>query len=403
MQRFTARQYLAIDIANNFGLDKLTWDERLDWFQRHEAALESYVSTAETPALYHAGVQAYRAVQRGEPIGYPVSFDATSSGLQILACLTGDRRAAEICNVVNRKVDGKTQRADAYTIIYQMMMRVLGEDGQLKREDTKQAIMTAFYGSKAVPKEVFGEGPLLNLFYATMGEAAPAAWELNEAFLAMWDNTKLCNSWVLPDNFHVHVKVMGQVQQTVHFLGNNYDTFRKVNMTQEEGRSLGANTTHSIDGMIVRELTRRCSYDPKVIQRVLAALNDGGEEQGSDDDAYLVRRLWEHYLASGYLSARILDHLFYDNAHLVDAEVIKELIRSLPRVPFQLMTVHDCFRCLPHYVNDLREQYNRQLYLIAKSNLLQFIVSQILGRQVQVDKLDPTLADDILEADYALS
>ena len=397
MQRFTPKQYLQLDIASNYGLDKANWDVRLDWFQRHEATLEAYVDSAETPALYYAGVQAYRAVQRGEPIGYPISMDATSSGLQLLAVLTGDRKAASICNVVNTG-----HRMDAYTVIYQMMLGVLGEDGQLTRNDTKQAIMTALYGSKAVPKEVFGEGPLLNLFYATMGEAAPAAWELNEAFLSMWDNTKLCNSWVLPDNFHVHVKVMGQVQNTVHFLGGNYDTFQKVNMTQEEGRSLGANTVHSLDGMIVREMVRRCSYDPKTIIRVLDALDDVGE-MGCDDDAYMVRKLWTHYQMSGYLSARILDHLFYDNIHMVDAEVIKDLIRSLPRVPFQLMTVHDCFRCLPNYGNDLREQYNLQLHLIAKSNLLQHLVSQILGRPVQVDKVDPTLADDILEADYALS
>lgn len=397
MQRFTPKQYLQLDIASNYGLDKANWEVRLDWFQRHEATLEAYVDSAETPALYHAGVQAYRAVQRGEPIGYPVSMDATSSGLQLLAVLTGDRKAASICNVVNTG-----HRMDAYTVIYQMMLNALGEEGQLTRLATKQAIMTALYGSKAVPKEVFGEGPLLNLFYATMTEAAPAAWELNEAFLSMWDNTKLCNSWVLPDNFHVHVKVMGQVQHTVHFLGGNYDTFHKVNMTQEEGRSLGANTVHSLDGMIVREMTRRCSYDPKVIIRVLDALEDVGE-MGCDDDAYMVRKLWTHYQMSGYLSARILDHLFYDNVHMVDAEVIKDLIRSLPRVPFQLMTVHDCFRCLPNYGNDLRYQYNLQLHLIAKSNLLQHLVSQILGRPVQVDKVDPTLADDILEADYALS
>lgn len=397
MQRFTPKQYLQLDIASNYGLDKANWEVRLDWFQRHEATLEAYVDSAETPALYYAGVQAYRAVQRGEAIGYPISLDATSSGLQILACLTGDRKAASICNVVNTG-----HRMDAYTVIYQMMLDVLGEEGQIKRDDTKRAIMTAFYNSKAVPKEVFGEGPLLNLFYATMGEAAPAAWELNEAFFDMWDPTKLCNSWVLPDNFHVHVKVMGQVQNTVHFLGGNYDTFQKVNMTQEEGRSLSANTIHSLDGMIVREMTRRCSYDPKVIIRVLDALQDVGE-MGCDDDAYMVRKLWTHYQMSGYLSARILDHLFYDNVHMVDAEVIEALIRSLPRVPFQLMTVHDCFRCLPNYGNDLRQQYNLQLHLIAKSNLLQYLVSQILGRPVQVAKLDPTLADDILEADYALS
>lgn len=63
----------------------------------------------------------------------------------------------------------------------------------------------------------------------------------------------------------------------------------------------------------------------------------------------------------------------------------------------------DCFRCLPQYANDLREQYNRQLHLIAKSELLSFLLSQLMKRPVRVGKLDPTLADDILNSDYALS
>ena len=61
------------------------------------------------------------------------------------------------------------------------------------------------------------------------------------------------------------------------------------------------------------------------------------------------------------------------------------------------------FRCLPNYGNDLRMQYNRQVFEIARSNLLSFIVSQILQRRVSLGKLDPKLYLDILSTDYALS
>ena len=61
------------------------------------------------------------------------------------------------------------------------------------------------------------------------------------------------------------------------------------------------------------------------------------------------------------------------------------------------------FRCHPNYANDLREQYARQLMLIAKSELLSDLISQIIGRTVKVGKLDPELHLEIMDTDYALS
>jgi hypothetical protein len=398
MRKFTGLQYLQIDIASNYGLDKKTWDERLKWFADNEHCLMEMLASAETPALYYAGVKAYEKAKAGLPSGYPVSLDATASGLQILAAVTGDRLAASLCNVIDTG-----NREDAYTGVYSTMLDKIGEGAKIKREQCKEAVMTALYGSKAVPKRVFGEGNLLEIFYETMKELAPAAWELNEAFLDMWDPEALCNSWVLPDNFHVHVKVMNQVTETVHFLNEPFDTYRKVNAPVEKGRSLGANTIHSIDGMIVREMTRRCNYDPQVINRVWEALDGRGLTIGTEEDDDMVATLWHHYRQSGYLSARILDHLHVDNIDLVDATVLRELLTSLPQTPFQIMSIHDCFRCLPNHANDLRTQYNLQLQMIAKSDLLQFLVSQLLGREVSVDKLDPELWRDVADAEYALS
>jgi hypothetical protein len=399
-QTFTARQYLMIDIANNFGLDKKNWDDRLAWFKENEHCLMDLVKQAETPALYYAGVKAWEAVQRGEPIGYLISLDATASGFQCLAALTGDHSAAQLCNVVDT---GK--REDAYTVVYNFMMSVLGEDSKIDRADTKQAIMTALYGSKAQPKKVFGTGKLLKTFYAVMNHLAPAAWKLNEAFLAMWNPQALINSWVLPDNFHVHVKVMNQEEETVHFLNKPYTTFRTVNAPKEDGRSLGANCIHSADALIVREIARRCDHDPAQVQYLYEVLETYSEHPAEEDNISLkmVETLWQHYLDSGYLSARIMDYLHADTVHLVDREVVKELLDSLPKKPFKVLSIHDCWRCLPAYGNDIRWQYNNQLMLIAKSNLLQFLLSQIMGKEIKITKQDPDLWKSIMESNYSLS
>jgi hypothetical protein len=399
MQTFTPREYLKIDIANNFGLDKLTWHERIRWFDQHESQLDDLTSGAKEPALFYAGIKAWRDVLAGRPIGYMVSLDATSSGLQLLAALTGDPFAAQICNVVDTG-----SREDAYTVVYNRMLQRIGDTAKISRDDTKDAIMTALYSSKAVPKQVFGEGALLDVFYTTLQELAPAAWELNETMLALWDPNTDCHSWILPDNFHVHVKVMAQVRETVHFLNEPFDVFYNVNAPIAEGRSLGANTIHSLDGMIVREITRRCDYNPQKIDRLkeLVHIASCGITTTRAKDR-MVQTLWANYQATGYLSARILDYLDPLNMGHVDRAEIKVLLDSLPAKPFKVVSIHDCFRCLPHYANDLRRQYNLQLQLIAKSQILSSIISQLIGKPVPVQQMDPNLWQQIGQTNYALS
>lgn len=409
MQTFTGMQYLRIDVANNFGLDKDDWSDRLQWFAENESNLDSLVSQAAEPALFYAATQAYKKARAKEVVNYPISLDATSSGLQILAAITCDRKAAMLCNVINT---GK--REDAYINLFHIMrdnmLKIDGEQaGRLKRDDLKDAIMTSLYGSEAVPKEVFGEGMQLKCFYGTMKEEAPIAWALNEAFLAMWQPDATEYKWTLPDNFHVITKVMDTETETVHFLNNKYDIHRKVNRAKKKGRALGANTIHSLDGMIVREITRRCNYDVLQINNVrdfCTHISKGAIVMGQildDADAEMVKVLWNHYTSTGYLSARILDHLYAHNSSLVDVNVILELVDSLPAKPFEVIAVHDCFRVLPNYGNDLRKQYNLQLALLARSEILSSLIEQIIGRPFQAPKGDPSMWVEILDADYSLS
>lgn len=412
MQTFTGLQYLAMDIASQFGLDKKDWNERLAWTAEHEDHLEDLLPQAETPALYYAAVQAYRATQRGEPTGYAISLDAASSGLQLLAVLIGCEASAKLCGVVSTG-----HREDAYTVIYRAMCDILnsgdlseqaGDDvviaGGITRADCKRAIMTSLYGSTAVPKEVFGEGEQLAVFLETMQKMAPGAWELNQALQALWQPGALSHDWVLPDNFHVHVPVMAPVEKTFQFLNRPVRITVKENQGTKESRSLGPNIVHSIDGMIVREIHARCDYDKDVIEKVYATLLQGPSKNRSMSRVMdvMVKTLWAHYKASGFLSARILQYLDRHNLYLIDNKsAIVDLVCSLPELPFKVMSIHDCFRVHPNYGNDIRKQYNQVLSEIAGSNLLSYIASQIVGYHLPANKIGD-LSSQILEADYAL-
>lgn len=145
MQLFSAKEYLKIDVANNFGLDKEDWDVRIKWFDDNEPELEKLAKLPEhkggpeKPAMFFAGVQAYRDMQAGKPIGYGISLDATASGMQLLAVLTECEKSAMICNVLDA---GK--RMDGYTANYEEMQRRTqaegGAAGSIQRKVTKLAL-----------------------------------------------------------------------------------------------------------------------------------------------------------------------------------------------------------------------------------------------------------------------
>ena len=418
MQTFTPEQYLMIDVANNFGHDKLPWDDRISWFQDNEYNLAELIPQAESPALFVAGIKAYSDHMQGMPISYPISLDATASGAQLLAAMVGCEISASQCNLVDT---GK--REDLYTNVYATMdelveqiaqkMEASGmefEGGKLERADVKDAVMTSFYGSKAVPKKYFGEGEQLARFYEAVTTMMPGAWWLNEKLLSLWDPEALAHSWILPDNFHVVVNNMVHVTESVMFLNKPYDVTTLENQTSETGLSIVANANHSVDGMVVREMGRRCMFKPAVVAQLMelcltAPTHVDVEFKPVLEDDIQLDNLLGHYRISGFLSARVMEFTNARNFYILsmeEREALWKLLDSLPKKPFNILTTHDCFRAHPNYGNDLRRQYNQILAEISESDLVSDIASQITGRDVVIPKLGH-IGSKILEANYALS
>lgn len=404
-QEFTPLEYLMIDVANNFGLDKDDWDDRISWFRQNEENLETMLEQASEPALFYAGVEAYRRAVKGLPIGYPISLDATSSGAQLLAVMVGCRKSAKLCNVLD-----VGSRMDLYTSHYQAMCDLVSMPKKITRKEAKQAIMTAFYGSTAMPRVVFGEGELLEAFYKVMEENTPGIWELNQALLGLWRADAYSHDWVMPDNFHVHVKVMDDHAEKIDFLGHSYTVHSKINQPMTSGLSIGANLVHSVDGMVVREISRRCTFDHSRKVEVMELCIDAATHTNEDriyksKAANMIRTLLARHEASGFLSARIIDHIDSSTIQLLDAAqrtAVWDLVASMPERSFPVLAVHDCFRVHPNHANDLRRQYNQILHEIANSKILENLATQIAGEPVIVTSYG-SFGNDILEANYSLS
>lgn len=140
-QTFTGWEYLCIDIANHFGLDKETFEKRIQWVEDHINHLGFMVKQAETPELFQKSIMALNRVRNGEPIGHIVHFDACCSGIQIMSALTGCEEGAYNTGMIDPE-----QRMDAYSNTTGAMNSLLEAAGmssiEVPRKDVKQAVMT---------------------------------------------------------------------------------------------------------------------------------------------------------------------------------------------------------------------------------------------------------------------
>ena len=407
MRKFTGKQYLMIDIANSFGLDQLTWEERLQWFADNEQDILTnplqWVQQAKEGAQFLAGVHAYEKSRHGHKTGYLCGLDATASGIQLLSVMSGCIQSASTCNLVYTG-----HREDAYSNIHIHMDQLLGNSNQYTRNVVKAAGMTHFFGSKAEPRAAFGEDtPQLKAFYQTIDDLLPGANTLNHDLLSLWQPTALSHDWTLPDVFDVKVKVMVNQENAVEFLGTHHTVITRVNTAKESGLSMGANIVHSVDGMVVREMGRRCNFDADKLTQIHLLLHTekGGTSSMRQEDLALLRVL-ECADNSGFMSLVICDYIDELNmGHLSPAhrQRLIQLIESLPAKPFRLLAIHDCFKFHANYGNDVREQYINILAELADSEILSSIASQVAGRHIPVKKLSHNLSTHIRNSEYPLS
>lgn len=254
MKYISPINYLKIDIANSYGLDKKTWDQRIQWVNGVDRDLEVLDASADAPILYRKAVRALRDVQAGIPTGFIMGLDATASGLQIMAVLSGCHKTAANVNLIDTG-----NREDIYQKIADKMNTLI--DDPLSKGDIKKPVMTHFYGSRAQPKRIFGEGTEeLAAFYAALASELPGAGDVLSIVQSYWNPEALKYTWTLPDGHMAVVKVMTAVDKKIEVDEFDHSTFTHrayINQAQDFGLSLCANVIHSIDGYVVREMIRR--------------------------------------------------------------------------------------------------------------------------------------------------
>ena len=407
MKQYTGVEYLKIDIATQFGngLDKVLFEERIEWVDANEAKLEEIEDLAEDYYRYAAAVLAYRTTQKGEATGHMVGLDACASGPCILSVITGCKVGA-----ANTGATGQT-RKDVYTINTDTMNEIMGTDKTYKRSDVKDAFMPHFYGSVEEPKKVFGEDTKeLQAFYEATYRVCPGASMLLDVIDDLWDPNAFEYCWNLPDGHSVVSKVKTQIKPKIHIdtlIGEPTFIYQHdVNTPTEKGRFLHANVTHSIDGYIVRELTARCDYNAGQLRSAEILLLRRLQKNITSREGVMLyaEQMWHKHKALSIEGIECINTWSINEMGKEYCEALLVLVRELLRRPaFKVTTIHDEFKCHPNYMNWVRQTYIDLLAELAESNVLDDILSDVAQKEMSIEKLSTDLADDIRKAEYPLS
>jgi hypothetical protein len=400
---YTPLEYLMIDLSNHYGNDKLLYEQRIDWVDAHHDRLEDLVDEAEKPELYLAAVLALRAVERGCETGHLVEFDAAASGPAIMGALIGCFITAQ-----NTGLIGKV-RGDLYTTTTKAAARILGASIDIARDDVKDAQMPWCYGSEAKPKEILGDGtPEYCAFFEAMQEVMPGAYALRNSLVETWIPFALYHDWYMADGYYCYCPVMAPKDSKIKIqeLGAEMSiTYRhEVNAGCEEGLSNAANLTHSVDAIVCREMGRRCNFSTlqldAVRQDIKAVLYNNRFVATERIDILFQESGFMSLVGVEYITS-VEEAMKYTDSYLM--ALLKVIERTIERDSFDILFIHDAFKCHANHVQTMRQTYVEIMAEIADSTMLQHILSQILNDpDLTVNKLSDNLAEHILEGEYSI-
>lgn len=407
MINFKPIEWVKIEAANQFGLDKKQYSERLTFgnevFEKVKThgALETFKQySPDEPELFLTALFAMEDYINHRPSGIPVRADAASSGAQLLSvlmkCIMGMQNTGSLGSVV----------PDVYTTIYNLMQEN-GASAGLTRKQVKEGTIPYIYGSDKVPAITFGDE--VDLFKACYYNTIPGADLVSQLLIDAWDSECVEYTWELPDGFVATTTPVDNFSYRIEFLNHSLTYQTKEVCPVEKGgahtKALSANVTHSYDAYMLRELHRRCNYKP---QDVLAALNTI-DKHDTAENPYL-ENLEKLCIRFNQFSYATLDAL--NRTGTVGScsdkylnKIKKSLEKLLKQDSFEVMSIHDEFMCLPNHMNQMKATYNK---LLAESYKSKWLIETVCALREDeeiyryVGEYDPEIYKEILHAPYSI-
>ena len=328
-----------VEIASQAGQDKVSFDERVQWVNDNIMVLET-ISDEES---YQTAVYNLR----NDIVGL-ISLDAVNQALQLYGVLRGDLQTSMSACVGSADV-----RYDAYQLLADKLNEHLSTT-VFNRDICKKPLMTTLYGKKDV-SGVLIENLLLDDKEQEVGR------------LRLLEEDSEGNSWFAE---HVSNTLYELFPLAIDTMQHILDEIQDKSKTQY-------NWTLP-DGFIVK-------YDVKTIVEFDIMLF--GVHIEGNYDTYGAN---EHNRG---LSPNVI--------HSIDGYIAREVIRKMDGK--FITTIHDDFKTLVTFADDLIDAYKVTLCEVLESDMLNDILSQISGRRIELPKTGDLTVEAIIKSEFAIS
>lgn len=306
------QEWLMADKARSYGLDKVTWSERLAWAASHPHLLER----AKEPFLYASAHRASHSVETD----HLVSLDATASGIQCLSLMAQDGVSAEAVNLGTDEVRNPYQRVCDHM------------GGSYPYERVKKAVMTSFYESVATPRDLFGDD--YGKFVEAASKMLPGPWLLKEIISSCMNSSEFY-SWTMMDGFVVNMEVTTPIDCSMDIGAGHTMQWTEHRRAPVATKGLTANLTHSLDALVLREVLRRthASY----------TWNDNTPTELREVDIALMQSVMR-WKVTKFLSLEFFNHMDESNGAYVPVD-LRTAVNALTKAEsMYIQPIHDCYR-----------------------------------------------------------
>lgn len=417
------RIQLAIHYGN--GLDKKTYEEReaffadMDMDALWDMALDPN-SGISKPNKFKQTLLAfdnYIAFLDGDTSctdwqKHPVGLDVTNCGFLLLNLLMGSESGLRAtgcidpykCNDATLEIV-KSMNGRIPDLDYRLALTYNGKrpkdthgnfvQGNLVRRSLLNRALSAYlYGGEDSLVRVFSDvfpklpkkqvGSFVQVFMDSFAEVGPGASQLREALLDIAPANPGQITYTLPSPIVGVVNAFPLIQKNyrtmytpIAELGTEVITTGKVHAWNKKNVSLLAHATHSVDALLMQELTLMCGADHQVLEAIYRYIKDIPIENRDRLPSLYNARLLINRNSSTFTTKEWFKAGLTENDLGQLAEVIKVVLRS--KHSFQVFSTHDNFYCPIQNINRMRFMTNFIMRNMLHSDMANQILKALWG------------------------